>query len=154
MVDERGHGAASELARRLGMSPANVSRWITGKAEVPLGRWIDVAIALNEADPLRLVRATDWVAGFPGYLEQLEQMSPDEAAASWRANFGTRDDRRSPLVERLPDVDRLAVLERRLAIVEQLLGIGLDDVETDEVIARFRSSLRGVEAVESSDDDR
>ncbi len=140
MLDERGHGAASALARALGVRPQTVSKWSTGETTLPPARWVQVAVALDEPDPLRLVRRSTVLEQIPGFEGRLLAGTPADADRLWRETFGSPPNRRVSR-RRYPDlaVDGYTIEAKtpggRAALRELLATATDDELDALELVA-------------------
>ncbi len=132
MLDERGRGAAAELARTLDVQPQTIGKWRTGDGP-PIGRLVEIAVALDESDPYRLARLTSILDDLPGVEARWSDLPPGRLASEWRRNFGRGreretfsilDDRYSanPPARQLSDAEQIDLLTRRVDTIEQQLA--------------------------------
>lgn len=96
MLDSRGRGAASELARRLDVTPQTVAKWRSGQVSVPMGRLIDICIALEEPDVARLARLTPGWELLTSKTQEMIAKGPGQGSTMWRRNFGSKSERNEP----------------------------------------------------------
>lgn len=69
-LDAQGSGAVGKLARRLGVSSADVSNWRHGRRAVPIVRAVDIEAATDGAVTRKELRPEDWRRIWPELAEK------------------------------------------------------------------------------------